>query len=99
MAGYEPERASRPKLIFLVTEDWYFCLHRLPQARAAQRAGFEVGAATRVRDHGSAIEREGFRLHALPWKRGSTNPAGALRDTLAIRQLYRSERPDIVHHV
>jgi hypothetical protein len=24
------------KLIFYVTEDWYFCLHRLPIARAAR---------------------------------------------------------------
>jgi glycosyltransferase involved in cell wall biosynthesis len=99
MSGSEPERASRPKLIFLVTEDWYFWLHRLPQARAARAAGFDVAVATRVRDHGPAIEGEGFRLHALPWKRGSTNPAGAFHDILAIRRLYRSERPDIVHHV
>jgi len=28
-----------PKLIFLVTEDWYFWAHRLPQARAARDAG------------------------------------------------------------
>ncbi len=76
MAGPEPEAesasAARPKLIYLVTEDWYFCLHRLPQARAAQRAGFDVAVATRVRHHGEAIAAEGFRLHPLSWRRGST---------------------------
>ena len=27
--------SARPRLLYLVTEDWYFCSHRLPMARAA----------------------------------------------------------------
>ena len=30
------------KLLFFVTEDWYFCSHRLPLALAAKDAGYEV---------------------------------------------------------
>ena len=30
--------AKRPKLLFLVTEDWYFWSHRMPVARAARDA-------------------------------------------------------------
>src|SRR5439155_21624378 len=40
-----PTAARRPKLLFLVTEDWYFCSHRLPVARAAREDGFEVVVA------------------------------------------------------
>ncbi len=29
-------------ILYLVTEDWYFCLHRLPIARAARDAGYTV---------------------------------------------------------
>ena len=93
------ERRPRPKLIFLVTEDWYFCSHRLPVARAARDAGFDVVVATRVRDHAEEIRREGFRLAALPWRRRSDGPHGAARAVAAIAALYRRERPDIVHHV
>jgi hypothetical protein len=39
-----------PRLIYLVTEDWYFVLHRPLMARAAKQAGFEVHVATRVVD-------------------------------------------------
>ncbi|WP_051340391.1 glycosyltransferase family 4 protein [Azospirillum halopraeferens] len=92
------ERA-RPKLLYLVTEDWYFWSHRLPMARAARDAGFDVAVATRVDAHGPRIEGEGFRLLPLPWRRRSVNPAGALADVAAIARLYRRERPDIVHHV
>src|ERR1700761_3508582 len=88
-----------PKLIFLVTEDWYFWAHRLPQARAARDAGFAVSVATRVGAHGALIEGEGFGLHPLNWRRGSINPLGALSSILEIARLYRRERPSIVHHV
>ena len=85
--------------MFLVTEDWYFWSHRLPVARAARDAGFEVAVATRVADHGAAIRAEGFRLCPLPWRRRGDGALGAGRALAALAALYRRERPDIVHHV
>lgn len=90
-----------PKLIYLVTEDWYFLSHRLPMARAARRAGFEVVVATRINraEDCAAIEAAGFRVAALDWRRGGRNPLAELRAVADIVALYRRERPDIVHHV
>jgi glycosyltransferase involved in cell wall biosynthesis len=82
-----------------VTEDWYFCSHRLPVARAAREAGFEVVVATRVRAHGKAIRDEGFALRPIAWRRRGDGLLGAARAISAISRLYRGERPDIVHHV
>lgn len=90
---------ARPKLIYLVTEDWYFWSHRLPMARAAREAGFEVAVATRVDKHADRIAAEGFRVLPLSWQRRSINPAGALSAVAEIAALYRRETPDIVHHV
>ncbi|MEA2974704.1 MAG: hypothetical protein QOF19_224 [Alphaproteobacteria bacterium] len=87
------------RLLFLVTEDWYFVSHRLPMARAAREAGFEVHVATRVDRHGAAIEAEGFHLHPLEWQRGSANPLGFLIAIHHIRSLYRRLIPSLVHHV
>jgi len=88
------------KILFLVTEDWYFCSHRLPVARAARDAGFEVLVATRVNNHGKIIEAEGFRLIALKsFKREASNPLQILREILEVTLLYRLEKPDLVHHV
>jgi glycosyltransferase involved in cell wall biosynthesis len=89
----------RPKLLFLVTEDWYFCSHRLPVARAAHEAGFEVVVAARVRAHGAQIKGEGFALRPLHWRRRGDGAAGAARAVAEIAGLYRAERPDILHHV
>jgi glycosyltransferase involved in cell wall biosynthesis len=89
----------RPKLIFLVTEDWYFWSHRLPIARAARKAGFEVVVAARERVHGDRIRAEGFRLEPLRGRRRGDRVVGAGRALAEIAGLYRRERPDLVHHV
>jgi glycosyltransferase involved in cell wall biosynthesis len=87
------------KLLFLVTEDWYFFSHRLPIARAARDAGCEVIVATRVGTHGDAITREGFRLIPLKMRRRNKNPLREVAAVLEITTIYRRERPDLVHHV
>ena len=87
------------KLIFLVTEDWYFWSHRLPMARAARDAGFEVAVATRVAAHAERIRAEGFALHPLRWRRRSNGLWPSLAAIAEIDRLYRRERPAIVHHV
>jgi glycosyltransferase involved in cell wall biosynthesis len=86
-------------LIYLVTEDWYFVSHRLPMARAAKRAGFEVHVATHVANHAAAIEREGFVLHPLAWQRGRLDPLHLAATVMQVRRLYRSVQPWIAHHV
>ena len=90
---------ERPKLIFLVTEDWYFCSHRLPMARAARDSGFDVAVATHVTAHGDAIRAAGFTVHPLRWKRRAVGPFANLAAIGEIRRLYRRERPLVVHHV
>src|SRR5579862_3653695 len=90
---------GKPKLIFLVTEDWYFWSHRLPMARAASAAGFEVAVATRVNAHGERIRGLGYALHPLRWKRGRNGPLASALAVLEIWRLYRRERPLLVHHV
>ena len=88
-----------PRLLFLVTEDWYFWAHRLLLARRARDAGYEVTIATRVNDFGERIAAEGFRLVPLSWVRGGVNPVRIAWEIAGIARLYRRLRPDIVHHV
>ena len=87
------------KILYLVSEDWYFVSHRLPMARAAKRAGYDVHVATNVDECGAQIEQEGFVLHPVHWRRGSLNPFRLLAAVLETRRIYRQVRPDLVHHV
>ena len=87
------------KLMFVVTEDWYFVSHRLELAVAARQAGDDVVVATRVDRHGQRITDAGLTLCPVPFKRGGLNPLEELRTLMHLVRLYRREAPDIVHHV
>ena len=82
-----------------MSEDWYFCSHRLPLAIAAREAGYEVVLATRVQAHRSIIEAAGIRLLPLDLSRGAKNPFKDWRTLLKLYGILRSERPDILHNV
>src|SRR5277367_3764811 len=83
--GADPRAGvSAPRLLYVVTEDWYFLSHRLPMARAARAAGFEVHVATNVGDDADAIEREGFTLHPVRFVRGRLSPFRSIGTILAL---------------
>jgi glycosyltransferase involved in cell wall biosynthesis len=87
-----------PRLLYVVNEDWAFLLNRLPMARAAKKAGFEVHVATRVSEGTDAIEAEGFILHPIPLQRGGISPVSTVRAILALRGITGRIKPDIAHH-
>jgi glycosyltransferase involved in cell wall biosynthesis len=87
------------RILYVVTEDWYFLSHRLPMARAARAAGYDVHVATRLSNGKAAIEAQGFTPHALDWRRGSLSPLHSLAGALQLRKLLRSLKPDILHNV
>ena len=91
-------RNKPPRLLYVVNEDYAFLMNRLPMARAARDAGFEVHVATNVKDGRAAIEAEGFVLHRIPFKRGGLSPLAAVPAMLAIRKLETAIEPVIVHH-
>ena len=86
-----------PKLLYVVTEDWFFVSHFLPMARAAKAAGFEVVVATRIRQHGDAVAREGLRVLPLQAERASLDPLKLVQAFLLLVRIMRAEQPDIVH--
>jgi glycosyltransferase involved in cell wall biosynthesis len=87
------------RILYVVTEDWYFLSHRLPMARAAKDAGYEIHVATRLNSGKAAIEAEGFIPHALSWQRGSLSPTHSLAGVIELRRLLRELKPDILHNI
>jgi len=91
--------ANAPKILFLVTEDWYFYSHRLPIARAARDAGCEVLVASRARSFGDKITREGFKLIPIRLQRTGKNPFSEIFSLFEIIRIYHREKPILAHHV
>jgi len=89
----------RPKLLYFITEDWYFCSHRLPLALAARAAGYEVAVVTNVNEHEETIRRAGIRLIPFSLSRRGMNLVSELAVLAQLFLLYRREKPDLVHQV
>jgi len=91
--------SKRPTILFLVTDDWFFLMHRKALALAAQSAGFQVLVATAPGSRVKEIEALGFEHYSLKMRRSSRNPLREMVALLDLIKLYRRLRPDIVHQV
>ena len=92
----DPDLTGR-KLVFVVTEDWFFASHFLPMAKAAQEIGLDVAVITRVRAHRAAIEAVGARVIPLEAERRSLNPMAAGYAAGRLASVLRAEKADLVH--
>lgn len=90
---------TAPRLLFVVTEDWFFVSHFLSVAVAARAAGFDVAVTVRIRDEAlrRRIEASGVRVIPSGHERGHFGPLAMLGQARAFARLFRAERPDIVH--
>nr|WP_256502698.1 glycosyltransferase family 4 protein [Desulfuromonas sp. KJ2020] len=88
-----------PKILFFITEDWYFCSHRLSLAIAAKDAGYDVAVLTRVQNHEPIITNAGLRLIPSTMVRRSQNPFHEVSFIKQLAGVYQKEKPDILHHV
>ncbi|WP_035644184.1 glycosyltransferase family 4 protein [Bradyrhizobium sp. ORS 285] len=93
-----PRSASPRRLLYVANEDYAFLMHRLPMARAARDAGYEVHVATNVNAGEAAIAAERFVLHPIPFRRGGLSPSSAMPTIRAIRAVETAIQPDVVHH-
>lgn len=89
---------SGPRVLYLVTEPWYFVNHRLDHARALLRAGFDVHVATRMGDRWIEAEAAGCSMHQIDLAR-SGGVREAANEFRRVRRLVRALRPDVVHAV
>jgi glycosyltransferase involved in cell wall biosynthesis len=87
----------RAKIIFIITEDWFFASHFLGFAKAAVAAGLEPVVVTRVNKHRRILEAHGCRVVAAPIERRAFGPFAILGAILRYRAILRAEAPDIVH--
>ena len=92
---------TAPRLLFVVTEDWFFVSHFLSVAAAARAAGFDVAVTVRIRDEAlrRRVEAAGVRVIPSGHERGHFGPLAMLGQARAFAGLFRAEQPDIVHLV
>jgi glycosyltransferase involved in cell wall biosynthesis len=93
-----PVAPSR-RILLVVNDLPFFLSHRLPLAIGARDAGYEVHIATPVHSESAVLEREGLSFHPFPLNRSRMGPWAELQSVGALIRIYRTVRPDLVHHV
>ena len=87
------------RLLFVISEDWYFVSHRLSLAKAAIKLGYEVALLSHFTNHRKVIEDAGIKIIEWPLNRSSRNPFQELAAIKSIFSSIRQFRPDIIHSV
>lgn len=96
----ERQPRDKKRLLFLVTEFYYFRSHKMAVADTAARAGFDVIVA--ARPDSSAPTPKNFELKELNWRRSGSLLGAAfqfLPELLRVRRLLRDVRPDVLHNI
>ena len=62
------------KILFNISEDWFFLSHFLSRALSAQKNGFEIYVCCNETNKKKIIEEHGIKFIKLPYKRPNINP-------------------------
>lgn len=88
-----------PKVLFVITEDWFFHSHFLDRAKYIASSGGTVGIATRFSIHEEELRDLGFELFPINFSRRGLNPITEFITALKIRRIVRRFKPDIAHNI
>ena len=87
------------KILYVITEDWFFKSHFLDRAKFMAASGETVGVATRFSEHEEELRSHGFTLFPVNFSRRGLNPLTEFITSLRIRKIIREFKPDITHNV
>ena len=87
------------KLLFNITEDWFFLSHFLSRALYAKSKGYKIYVCSKNNKNKRSIESYGINFISLPFNRRNINPFYELYILMKIILIYREIKPDIVHQI
>jgi len=87
----------RPRIAFIVTEDWFFVSHFLPMLRAAKGIGLDVVVIARVGKHAHLIEELGARVVPLDIERGHLGVLSIGSSIGRTALILKREKIDLIH--
>ena len=93
------KRHLNPRVLYVITEDWFFHSHFLDRAKYIAASGGTVGVATRFSIHEEELRNLGFELFPVNFSRRGLNPITDFLTALKIRKIVRRFKPDIAHNV
>ena len=87
------------RLLYVITEDWFFTSHFLDRAIDARMHGFDVVVATRDGKAAETIKSHGIAVVPIDFSRRGMNPVRELMAVVKLRNLISDVEPDLVHNI
>ena len=87
------------RILFIISEDWYFVSHRLYLAKVAINSGYKVALLSHFTNHREIIEAEGIKTIAWPLNRSSRNLYKEIEAIKSIVSTIRQFKPSMIHSV
>lgn len=88
-----------PRLFMVMNEDYFLLSHRKELALRAQEAGYDVTIVAKNTGRKGEVEALGLKMIELPINPTGESIAEELKTFRFLLRLYRTQRPDLLHHV
>jgi len=89
----------KSKILFVVSEDWYFRSHRLDLAKYAIKKGYRVALLTNFSKYKNEILDAGIEAYDWDLDRSTKNIFSNLRSGFTFFKVLRNYKPNIIHSV
>jgi len=90
---------NKKKILFNITEDWFFLSHFLSRALSAQKDGFEIYVCCNETNKKKIIEKYGIKFLRLPYKRPNINPLYQFYILIRLLWIIIKVKPHIIHNI
>lgn len=85
------------KIIYIVSEDWYFLSHRLALAKESKRMGYDVHVLCKDTGMMNDIKSYDFKCYKLHSERSKTSLNSFYKEVSNISYIIKTIKPSIIH--
>ena len=86
------------KIILFANTDWYLYNYRMTLAETLRRLDNELILLSPFGNFSDRIKSSGFDWQEVKMTRSGVNPLKEIRTIFHLKDIYRHEKPDLVHH-
>jgi glycosyltransferase involved in cell wall biosynthesis len=87
------------RILFIVSEDWYFYTHRISLAKIAINSGCKIGLLSNFTNHKEIIEVEGVKTFSWVFNRKTRSLLTEIESFKNIISTIKKFKPNIIHAV
>ena len=86
------------KIILFANTDWYLHNYRMPLAETLYRMESELILLSPCGSYSNKLKTSGLDWREVKMTRSGINPLKEIRTIFHLKDIYRCEKPDLVHH-